>query len=67
MEGESSMRISEELGLNLTIEEELDLVEMLIDDNFEHIGEIVQEYMEYREFGEEDFYEPTTRIKRYIQ
>ena len=67
MEGESSMRISEELGLNLTIEEELDLIEMLIDDNFEHIGEIVQEYMEYRDFGKEDFYEPTTRIKRYFQ
>lgn len=46
------MRISEELGLGLTIEEELDLYELLLDDGFNEPHKVILNYMMRREFGD---------------
>ena len=46
------MRISEELGLGLTIEEELDLYELLLDDGFNEPHKVILNYMMRREIGD---------------
>ena len=47
------MTIFEEKGLGfLPLSEQLDIVEMLMDNNFENTEEIILNYMIEREFGE---------------